>query len=191
MEVISNLLKDLQIEPPVILVNIIGFLILLGLMRKYFFGPIRDVLAQRQQHVAAEWDNAQEARERAETQLTELDQRTDQMMDEARREAQQAKAEVQTEGRRMIEEAHARARERQQRAQQAIAEQAAQAMAEVRNQVSDMSAEFAEQILRKSLDAERQQGLLDAAIADIEKLAHAPSASSESALEFGREDQRE
>ena len=178
MQVISNLLHDLGIEPAVILVNIIGFLILLALMRRYFFGPIRDVLAQRRQHVSEEWDSAQQAREQAETQLGQLGERTDQIMDDARREGQRVKAEVQTEGRRIIEEAHARARERQQRAQQTIADQAAQAMAEVRDQVSDLSAEFAEQVLRDSLDDERHEALIDAAIADIQQLACDPSADS-------------
>ena len=99
---------------------------------------------------------------------------------EWRREAQKAKGEVQVEAQRIVEEAHARARERQQRAEQAIAGQAAQAMAEVRNQVSDLSAEFAEQVLRKSLDEERHQALIEAAIGDIEQLARDPSAGSES-----------
>ncbi len=48
MEVLRNLLDTLHIEPRVVLVNIIGFLLLLALMRKYFFGPVRQFLVGRE-----------------------------------------------------------------------------------------------------------------------------------------------
>ena len=191
MQVIRDLMHDLGIEPTVILVNIVGFLILLALLRKYLFRPISDLLAQRQQRMSEEWDNAQQAHEQAEAQLTQLDQRTEQIMNEARREAQTVKVEVQAEGRRITEEAQARARERQQRAEQAISEQAAQAMAEVRDQVSELSAEFAEQVLRKSLSPELHQALIDAAIADIEQLAGNPATGSGSSRCSAEGDQQE
>ena len=166
----EQLLHQLGIEPPVILVNIIGFMILLVLLRRYFFGPIRQFLAQRQQQVSEEWQNAQQASTQAEQKLGELDEGSEQLMATARQEAQQAKAEIQQEAQRMIDEAHQRARERERRAEETITRQTDQALAEARDQLAGLSAEVAQQVLRGSLDEERHQALLDAAIADIERM---------------------
>lgn len=171
MQLIGKLFHDLGIEPRVILVNIIGFLVLLGLLRRYFFGPMRQFLADRQQRISGEWDNAEEARQQAETKLSELDRRTEEIIGKARQAAQQAKAEVQTEAQRIVEAAHQQARERERRAAEAISRQTQEAMAEARDELAALSAEVAEQVLRRSLDEPGQRALLDAAIADIEQMA--------------------
>ncbi len=171
MQLIGRLFHDLGIEPRVILVNIIGFLVLLGLLRRYFFGPMRQFLTDRRQRISAEWDNAEEARQQAETKWAELGQRSEEIMAEAREEAQQAKTEIQTEAQRIVNKAHQQARERERRAAEAISRQTQEAMAEARDELAALSAEVAEQLLRRSLDEESQRALLDAAIADIEQMA--------------------
>lgn len=65
MQALQDLLRDLNIDPAVILVNIVGFLILLALLRRFFFGPVGRFLAERRQEVARTVTEAEAARQQA------------------------------------------------------------------------------------------------------------------------------
>ncbi len=171
MEFLRELLHELHIDPTVILVNIIGFLILLALMRRFFFGPIGQFLAQRRQDVADTVDQAETDRQQAEDELTSIRGRQDQMMAEAQQQANQARQEADLQADEVVSQARQQALEREQQAEAQVREQQAQALAEARAEVAALSVEMAERVLRESLDEERQQALLEAALRDVEELA--------------------
>ena len=171
MEFLRELLHELHIDPPVILVNIIGFLILLGLMRRFFFGPISQFLAQRRQEVAESIDQAAADRQQAGEELAGIRSRQDQMMAEAQQEANQARQQADLQADEVVNQARQQALERQQQAEAQIREQQAQALAQARDELAALSVEFAERVLRESLDEPRQQELLEAALRDVEELA--------------------
>ncbi len=171
MEFLRELLHDLHIDPPVILINIVGFLILLALMRRFFFGPIGQFLAQRRQDVADTVDKAETDRQQAQEELSSIRGRQEQMIGQAQQEANQTRQQADSQADELVNQARREALERQQQAEVQIREQQAQAVAEARNQVAALSVEMAERVLRESLDEERQQALLEAALKDVEELA--------------------
>lgn len=166
-----ELLHDLGIEPPVILVNIIGFLVLLALLRKFFFGPVGEFLSARRQEVVEQLEDAEQSQQQAAEELATIRSRREEMMAEAAEEAREARNQAERQAEQTVNEARQQALDRERRAADNIAQQTAQALAEVRNQVSGLSVEFAERVLRDSLDEQQQGELLAAALRDVEKLA--------------------
>jgi len=171
MEFLRELLHDLRIDPPVILVNIIGFLILLALMRRFFFGPIRQFFAERQQDVAQRIESTEEAEQQAEQELSRIQSQRQEMLDQAQQEANETRQQAQQQSDELVDEARQQALEREQRAEEHIRESQEQALAEARSEIAGLSTELARRALGESLKDEEQQQLLEAALRDVEEIA--------------------
>ncbi len=175
MEFLRELLHELHIDPTVILINIVGFLILLAVMRRFFFGPMGQFLAARRQDVAETIEGAEATQQQAEEELTDIRGRQDQMIAEARQQGDRTRQQAQLQADELVEESRQKALEREQRAEAQIRQEQAQAMAQVRDQAAQLSVQFAERVLRDGLKEEHQQELLEAAIRDVEELAQRES----------------
>ncbi len=171
MEFLRDLLGDLHIDPPVILVNIIGFLILLALMRKFFFGPISQFFADRQQEVAQWVGSTESAQQQAEQELSRIHGQRQQMLDQAQQEATELHQQAQQQADGLVDEARQQALEREQRAEEHIRASQEQALAEARSEIAQLSTELARRALGESLKDEEQQPLLEAALRDVEEIA--------------------
>lgn len=171
MEFLRELLHELHIDPTVILVNIVGFLILLGLMHRVFFGPMRQFLAARRQDVAETIEGTEAARQQAEEELTGIRGRQDEMIAEAQQEANENRQQAQQQSDELLDEARQQALEREQRAEEHIRESQEQALAEARSEIAQLSTELARRALGESLKDEEQQQLLEAALRDVEEIA--------------------
>jgi len=171
MEVLRNLLDTLHIEPRVVLVNIIGFLLLLALMRKYFFGPVRQFLADRRQEVAQWVGNAESAEQQAEQELSRIQGKRQEMLDQAQQEANERREQAQQQADEIADAARRQALEREQRAEEHIRESQEQALAEARSEIAQLSTELALRALGESIKDEEQQQLLEAALRDVEEIA--------------------
>ncbi len=171
MEFLGELLHDLRIDPPVILVNIIGFLILLALMRKFFFGPIGQFFAERQQEIALWVGSTESAQQEAAQELSRIQGQRQEMLDQAQQEANEARQQAQQQADGLVDEARQQALEREQRAEEHIRESQEQALAEARSEIAQLSTELARRALGESLKDEEQQQLLEAALRDVEEIA--------------------
>ena len=171
MEVMRSLLHDLHIDPAVILVNIVGFLILLALLRRFFFGPVGRFLAERRQEVARTVTETEAARQQATEQLAGMAGEREAMRAAAQAQANQVHEQARTEAEELLSQARQQALAREQRAQAEILAQQAEALAQARAEVAQLSVAFAERVLRESLRGEQQTELLEAAVRDVEELA--------------------
>ena len=171
MEFLQELFHDLHIDPPVILVNIIGFLILLALMRRFFFGPVRQFFADRQQEVAQWVGNTESAQQEAAQELSRIHGQRQEMLDQARQEANETRQQAQQQSDELLDETRQQALEREQRAEEHIRESQEQALAEARSEIAQLSTELARRALGESLKDEEQQQLLEAALRDVEEIA--------------------
>ena len=171
MEFLRELLHELHIDPPVILVNIIGFLILLALMRKFFFGPIRQFLADREDEVAQWVESTESAEQQAEQELSRIQGQRQEMLDQAQQEANETRQQAQQQSDELLDETRQQALEREQRAEEHIRESQERALAEARSEIAGLSTELAQRALGESLKDEEQQQLLEAALRDVEEIA--------------------
>ncbi len=171
MEFLRELLHELHIDPPVILINVIGFLILLALMRKFFFGPISQFFSERQQEVAQWVGSAESAQQEAAQELSRIQGQRQEMLDQAQQEANEARQQAQQQSDELLDEARQQALEREQRAEEHIHDSREAALAEARSEIAQLSTELARRALGESLKDEEQQQLLQAALRDVEEIA--------------------
>lgn len=171
MEFLRELLHGLHIDPPVILINIIGFLVLLALMRKFFFGPISQFFSERQQEVAQWVGSAESAQQQAAQELSRIQGQRQEMLDQAQQEANEARQQAQQQSDELLDEARQQALEREQRAKEHIRDSRERALAEARSEIAQLSTELARRALGESLKDEEQQQLLEAALRDVEEIA--------------------
>ena len=162
-----EIFEQLGIEWRLLCVNAAGFLLLLWLLRKFAFGPIGNILAERESEVQQNLSEAEQQRETAardkqalEGELSRLDQRAQEIMDQAREEAGQQRTEIVSEAREESERLVAEGR-----AQVATAEE--EARQQLRAETGQIAAELSAQALRQSMTEERQAALVDAFIEDL------------------------
>jgi F-type H+-transporting ATPase subunit b len=148
--------------------EIITFLILLFLLWRYVYPPIRDQIRRRQSEIDRAIDEAQKTRAEARELLAEYRRQIEEARGEARRildearkqgEAQRerAKREAREEGERIIE-----------RAREEIGRERDAALREVRREVADMVIMTSERIIGQELDRDGHERLISDALDTLE-----------------------
>ncbi|HHY33478.1 MAG TPA: F0F1 ATP synthase subunit B [Firmicutes bacterium] len=147
--------------------QILNFIVLFLLLRRYLFGPVKAYLDRREQYIrdrisAAENDrnHAAKLREELQTDLARARAKAGEIVEQARRASEQIKAEA----RRMAAEEAARIMTR---AREEAARQKEQALQEIRRQAVDISVAVASKVIRSVLDREALRREASAAARDI------------------------
>lgn len=144
-----------------IIFTVLGFLILMALLRKYAWGPLMGVMIQREEHIANEIDEAERSRKESNRLLEEQKQ----LLKEARTEAQtmieNAKQHGESQRDEIIQTAREEADRMKESARLEIEQQKEQALAAVREQVAALSVMIASKVIEKELNEEDQQKLIN------------------------------
>jgi F-type H+-transporting ATPase subunit b len=156
-----GLLEQLNIDPRAILVNIVGFLLLLFVLRRMVFTPIGKVLAERQQDVNSAYEQLESDRRRMEAMRTDYEQRLASIEAEAREKIQGAIKDAQAARDQIVGEAQERSREMIQRAEAEAVREREQAMITLRQQVVDLALGATSRVIGEGLDETRQRRLID------------------------------
>ena len=145
-----------QPDPGLFIWTIVTFLILLGLLAKYAWGPLLKAL-----HADA-----------AQQELTELQEKSTQLIAEARAEGQsivaksRAAAEVVRED--LHQKAKAEAAAMVQAAERQIQQETARAVQQIRHEVVDLSLSVASKLIKKNLTAEDNDALIQDSLSQID-----------------------
>lgn len=157
----------MELSPYTVILQMINFIVLVLILRRFLFGPVMRMLNQRQELVQADLDQAAQAHAQAEQlyqqgerAVAEANQRVEQLLRSAEQHAEklQADAAVESEARarRLIDEAEARLRREQEKAILALRQEAAR-----------LAVSVAMKALPKALDTDQQRRLLDQAIREV------------------------
>ncbi len=160
-----ELLHQLNIDLAALLVNIVGFLVLLWAMNFFLFKPIGQAMAERQQTIKATYDQLEADRQQMEALRADYEQRLASIEAEAREKIQGAIRDAQTARDQIIQEANTRGREMITRAEAEVAREREQALITLRQQVVDLALGAATKVIGDSLDEPRQRRLIDDFIA--------------------------
>jgi F-type H+-transporting ATPase subunit b len=143
-----------------VLTQIIGFLVLVWILRRYAWGPVIQLLDARRNAIAAEFAEAErlkaeaaEAKARFEQEMRSVDAHARQKLNEAVQEGQKVAAEIKS-------QAQQEAQARLQRAEDEIEREREKAKETLKEQVIHMSMRTAEKILRQKLDDPAQRKLI-------------------------------
>jgi F-type H+-transporting ATPase subunit b len=156
-----------QFELGTMIFQLVAFLLLFLLLRKFAFGPLMRMMSERAQYIETQISTAEKGREEVER-LTEENRialnnakkDAHEMMENARRTGEKQAADIvaaaEEEARRIREEAVA-----------TINREKDQAIAELREQVGNMSVLLAGKIIAKELNAESHKALFEEAVKEM------------------------
>lgn len=141
--------------------QLLAFIILLLLLKKFAWGPLMGIMKQREEHVAGEIEAAEKSRAEAKNILEE--QRN--LLKEARNDAQglieSAKKQGDLQREEIIVAARAESERIKESAKLEIEQQKEKAVATIREQVASLSVLIASKVIEKELSAEDQEKLIN------------------------------
>lgn len=157
--------------------QIVNFLVLVWLLRRFLYRPVLDAMARREQRIAARLDDAQareeEAARAAQRHAAEseaLERRRETLLAVAREDAEQEKQ-------RLLEAARAEAGEARVRWQQEVARERASFLADLRQRSAEGVQAIARSALRDLADVGLEEQLIEAFLARLSSLDAADRAA--------------
>jgi F-type H+-transporting ATPase subunit b len=158
----------IKVTPGLMIWTIVSFLITQVVLKRYALAPVQKMNDERRARIRTAIDEADSARDEARKLLEEHRE----LMAQARSEAEEILGEARRIGEaqreRVREEADADRQRRLDETQRQIEQATHQAIGQIRDEVGRLSALAAEKIVRKSLDDDDQQRLIDEALAEID-----------------------
>ena len=158
--VLGTVAEGARINSGDVIFQLIVFLVLLALLKKYAWGPLMGIMKQREEHIAGEIDAAENSRLEAKKLLEE--QRS--LLKEARADAQSLMENARKQGDVQREEIVATARSEAERIKEAakleIDQEKEKAVAAIREQVASLSVLIASKVIEKELTVEDQDKLI-------------------------------
>lgn len=153
-------MDKLGLNIPVLVAQLVNFLILLAVLRIFVYPRIVGTLSQRSNKIKESLEQADKVRQ----QTYETEERIKAQLDGAREETQKILAQATQTGDKMKEEAKAEARKEAEniiaRSREEIRLEREQAMSDLRKEVVDIAILAAEKVIEKNLDEPTQRRLV-------------------------------
>ena len=144
-----------------IIVTLVTFLILLALLKKFAWGPLKDVMDKREHDINKDIDDAEQAKINAQKLEEENRKTLKETQDEVQRILDDAKIQARKQHEEIIHEANVRANGMIETAQSEINSQKERAISDINNQVSELSVLIASKVLRKEISEQDQKELVE------------------------------
>ena len=166
-----ELLHELGIEPRVLAVNAVAFLVVAYLLNRYFFGPFGEFLAQRRAGIEQQMTEGERAREAGRQALAEMQASREQMRAAVAEEAEEERRRAREEARQIVTDAHEAARQRRDLAEQVLGREAQELRQGLRGEVASLATDIARTALGRTLGPGEREQAVEAAVQQIERLA--------------------
>ena len=151
------------------IVEIIAFLIMLGILGRYVLPRINKALEDRQEQIRSQFEASEKAQHDAAEALEEYKQQLADAREEASRMREEARAQGAAIIAQMREQAQTEAERITTNAHNQIEAERQQALTSLRSEVGEMATTLASRIVGESLDdADRQSRVVDRFLADLE-----------------------
>jgi len=167
----GELMQNLGLNPKVVLSQIIAFVFLYVVLKRFLFGPIANMIETRNNEIRELADKAREnaqrmedARDEYERRLGDIEREARDRIQEATRQAHDAAAQIVTEARQARDDLLVRAREE-------IRREKERALVEIRDEVATLAVRGAEQVIRKELDESLHRDMVRRFIDEVEHLS--------------------
>ncbi|MGT2340976.1 F0F1 ATP synthase subunit B [Staphylococcus aureus] len=148
------------VEWGTVIVQVLTFIVLLALLKKFAWGPLKDVMDKRERDINRDIDDAEQAKLNAQK-LEENKQKLKETQEEVQKILEDAKVQARQQQEQIIHEANVRANGMIETAQSEINSQKERAIADINNQVSELSVLIASKVLRKEISEQDQKALVD------------------------------
>lgn len=156
----GGLLELLDIDSDILIIQLVGFLVLLWVMTKFFWKPLGAMLEARRQDINATYDKIEADRRAMEQLRSEYEARLAQIEAEARERIQQAVGEAQQLRDQIVADARRQADEIVARAQEQAKLESAKLRSELQTYVAELTLRTTERLLREEMNDERHRRLV-------------------------------
>lgn len=153
----------------VMILTICNFLLLAYLLKRFAWKGIIGALEKREQQIASDKQQAQEARADAEKIKAELEEKLNRLSEETSQKIAQAVALGQTQREQLLAGAKEEAERMLAQAREQIAAEKDQALAEVRGEIVRTAVLAAKQVVREDIDASHAQAAVERVLNEIKQ----------------------
>lgn len=167
----GNLLEALGVNFKMVLIQAVGFLFLLLLLKKFLFGRIKDMIKARSDEIKDTYKKSDDVRSEAERLKGEYQRKVIQAEEEAEGKIQAAVVKANEISDEIVKEAHQTAANDRAKAQQGIEVERKKALAEVRNQVIDLTILSSTRLIQQSMQRKTAEKLVDNVIKEVGKMS--------------------
>ena len=168
----SGLLSQLGIDPKTIIIQTIGFLIVLAVLWKFVFGKVGGLLEDRRNEITTQIEQLRTDREELDRLTAETRQRLADIETEAQAKIQTAIEQGDAERQQILTQARQEAETEVARARAEIQREKDEAILELRGVVAELAIDAAGKIISEELNAERHQHIIDASISRLPADSH-------------------
>lgn len=160
----GGLLGAIGIDPQTIILQVIGFLVVLLVLWKFVFGRIGGLLEDRQQEITSRMEKLEADQIELDRLNSETQQRLSEIESEGQAKIQAAIDEGNAERQRILDAARQDAGAELEKARTAIQREKEEAILELRGTVAEIAIDAAGKIIDQTLDAEKHQHIIDESI---------------------------
>jgi F-type H+-transporting ATPase subunit b len=154
-------------SPDLAVWTLVVFVILLAVLWRFAWGPISQGLSRREQRIADQITQAEQANQHARDLLAQYEKKLVDSQNEVRAILEQARRDAEQVGRKMLDSARADAEQERQRALRDIDTATAGALKELAERSAALAVELAGRIVQQQLDARGHARLIQQAMRDF------------------------
>lgn len=147
--------------------QILGFLVLMWLIKRFALGPVMDMMDKREKHVADQISTAEKNREEAEKYLKEQREAIQTARNEAKEIVERTKKLSDQQAKEIITQARQDAERIKETAIAEINQEKEQAISALREQVSTLSVLVATKVIEKELNEQEQEKLIRETLKEV------------------------
>ena len=155
-------------DPGLFLWTILTFLVLLGLLARFAWRPLMEILDSREERIRKALDEAAKASEEFE----KIQQESKQITTKARTEAQSiiaaSRKQAETVKEEILQDARSRAESIIEASEKQIRVERQKAITDIRNELVDISVTLASKLIRKNISREDNQSLIEESLSQIQ-----------------------
>jgi len=168
---VGNFLDALGVDFKMVFIQVVGFLLLLLLMKKFLFGKIKDVIKSRADEIKDTYKKSEDDRAEAAKLKEEYRLQAVKADEAAEAKIQAAVDKAKSVGDQMLKEAQQAVADEKAKANQNIELERKKALAEVRNQVVDLTILSTSRLIKQSTKRETAEKLVDDVIKGVGTLS--------------------
>ena len=166
-----DILNTMGVNIKSVIVQGVGFLILLFVLKKFLFGKISALIKERTEGIKSSYTTLEEERAAAEKLKIEYQNKLSAAETEVSRKIQEAVLEGQRISEGIIQRASEEAELIKKKAQEWIEQERKRALSEIKNQVVTLSILASSKIIQQSINQQTAKKLVDNLIEEIEELS--------------------
>ncbi|SRR5258708_3954442 len=163
----DKVLSDFGVQPILLAAQVVNFLILLLILRRFLYRPILKVLKQRQETIAQSLRNAQQIEER----LQKTEEEKELVLEKAAKEAQKLIDEATVAANQVVADAHTKASSDMEKileqGKQTIRLEKEKMQQEIREELADLVVLGIEKVAGKVLDKKVQKEIVERSIKEL------------------------